>query len=70
MLATVLTEPLEIVGLWLGTAGIFGGAAATWSYLLYGTDAEISASAQRGAAVGFIVGFFVALVAAVYLGLT
>ena len=70
LIATILTEPLEIIALWLGTAGICGGAAASWSYLIYGTDAEIGAAAQRGAAVGFIIGFFVALVAAVYLGLT
>ncbi len=69
-LATALTEPLEVIGLWLGTAGIFGGAAASWSYLLYGTDAEIASAAQRGAAVGFVVGFFVAIVATVYLGLS
>lgn len=55
-IATVLTEPLEIIGLWLGTAGIFGGAAGSWSYVIYGTDAEIAAAAQRGAAAGFIVG--------------
>jgi len=65
--ATVFTEPLEVIALWLGTAGIFGGAAGAWSYLTYGEDAQIGAATQRGAAIGFVVGFFVALMAAMYL---
>ena len=69
VLSTIFAEPLEIIGLWLGTTGIFSGAAATWSYLTYGCDAEMAGAAQRGAAIGFIVGCCVAFVSALYLWL-
>ncbi len=70
VIATALTEPLEVIALWLGTSALFGGAAGTWSYVNYGADAEIGGAFQRGAAVGFIVGLFVAMVASMYLLLT
>lgn len=67
MLASVLTEPLEVVGLWLATIGLFSGAAAAWTWLGGGNGQEIADSTARGGAVGFIAGFIVASGAALYL---
>jgi hypothetical protein len=67
VVATALTVPLEVVAIWLATIGLFSGAAAAWTLLGGGDGKEISDSAARGGAVGFIAGFFIASAAALYL---
>jgi hypothetical protein len=67
VLASALTVPLEVLGVWLATITLFSGAAAAWTLLGRGRDAEISNSAVRGGAIGFIAGFIIASGAALYL---
>jgi len=67
LLASLFTAPLEVVGLWLSTSALFGGAAGARCLLDGGDGSQIADAAARGAAAGFIVGAYVALCAGMYL---
>jgi hypothetical protein len=67
LLASVLTEPLEVVAVWATTIALFAGAASAWTLLGAGTRGDVGDAGAVGAAVGFIAGFILASVAAIYL---
>lgn len=66
MLASFLTKPLEVIAVWLGVAGLFGGAASALGLLGGRSGAEIADAAQRGAALGFVIGFLAAVMITTY----
>ena len=62
-----MTTPLEVIGVWLGVAALWGGGAGALVLLRGGSRAEIAESTQYGAACGFILGFLAAVVLVAYL---
>jgi hypothetical protein len=66
-LASALTGPLEVVGVVISVSALVGGAAGAWSLLGGGSGDDITDAAVRGAAVGFIAGIYLGVLAAMYL---
>jgi hypothetical protein len=70
LLASVVTEPLEVVDVVLGFAGLHGGIAGA-AELIRGSDSErIARETARGAASGFILGIYAGVVTALILAFT
>jgi hypothetical protein len=55
-LATVLTAPLEVIGVWLASIAWHSGLAAAWALLTGHTPNEVGQQAAAGAGAGFILG--------------
>jgi uncharacterized membrane protein YfcA len=66
-LASVLTEPLEVVGVISAFSFCFAGFAGAAEYLRGKSGHDIADAAATGAAAGFIVGLFAGAGAALYL---
>jgi hypothetical protein len=68
--ASVVTEPLEVVGTVLAVAGLFGGFLGAAELLRGGGAQQIANEAARGSAVGFLIGIPVAIAVAVIIAFT
>jgi hypothetical protein len=68
--ASVLTEPLEVVGVVSAFSFCFAGFASAVEYLRGKSGDDIAGAAATGAAAGFIVGLFAGAGAALYLVLS
>jgi hypothetical protein len=65
-----LTQPLEPLALWAAFVMIGGGVAGAAALISGRTGREIADESAKGAAAGFILGFFAAISAAMYLVLS
>lgn len=67
IVASFLTEPLEVGGLVLTAAGFGVGFASLWALLGGSNGSEIADAAAKGGAIGFLIGIYLGAAAAVYL---
>jgi hypothetical protein len=67
LFASIFTQPLEVAGIVLTASGFGAGFSAVWELLGGGNAKKISDAATVGAAIGFLVGLYLGVIATVYL---
>ena len=70
LLASVITEPLEVVNVVLAVSGLAGGVAGAAELARGGGARQIADEAARGAAAGFLLGTYAGIAAALIIALT